>query len=88
MSESGQGDRAESRERSEPRTLLEWIGQHRYATSITACFFVAGLFFGPYAFPELPLSRTLIGGAFFGAFCAMCVVLPRVLDGPADDDRH
>ncbi len=62
------------------RTITEWVGQHRYASALTLAFLVVGIVAGPFAFPGLSIVRGIAGGAVFGLFCAMCVVLPQVLD--------
>ena len=75
-------------EKVEPRSLGQWIGEHRYSVGLTVVFIAIGAIVGPLAFPEVAQSRTVSGGALFGAFCAMCVVLPRMLDSPVEDDGY
>lgn len=64
----------------QPESHEPWVRSHPYAAALMAGFVVGGMVCAPLIFPDVPLWRTIVGGALFGVFCAFCVALPRFLD--------
>ena len=58
---------------------MDWLRENPYVTSLFVLFTIGGMVAAPIMFPALPLFATIVGGALFGVFCAICVSLPRML---------
>ncbi len=62
-----------------PKQLGHYLRERPYSVAVGLAMIIAGMVFGPLVFPDLSVIRAVLGGALFGAFCAVCAVTWRLL---------
>ena len=60
--------------------MISYIKQHLFVTITSIVMMIGGVVYAYFNFPELPTYRIVLGGSFFGLFCAACALGYRLFE--------
>ena len=60
--------------------MITYAKQHIFVTVTSVTMMITGIAYARINFPELPLYKIVLGGSFFGLFCAACALGYRLFE--------
>ena len=60
--------------------IIIYAQQHIFVTVTSLSLMITGVVYARINFPELPLYKIVLGGSFFGLFCAACALGYRLFE--------